>query len=147
MTYTPQSVWKLLADYQRRAQGARMTPREDVLVQRPPPLTEAPYAASSCLWADIETAMQNLPFRHEKILWETVCRGESSARNGTKRYDWRRQVADWWGITPGDVNKLVKESIQEMCDFLNTDTVNEVSRGIRRAGGGPDRTKVDNSAS
>ena len=119
MTYTTGLVRKLLSDYQRRAQGARMRPREDVLVQRASPLEEAPYAASSCLWVDIEQAMKNLPFNWEKILWETVCRGESSSRNGTKRYDWRRQVADWWGITPGDVNKIVKDGIEEMCDSLN----------------------------
>jgi hypothetical protein len=53
------------------------------------------------------------------ILWDVVCRGESSSRNGTKRYNWRAQVADWWGITPGDVNKIVDESLQEMCDSLN----------------------------
>jgi hypothetical protein len=48
-----------------------------------------------------------------------VCLGESSSRNGTKRYDWRRQVADWWGITPGDVNKVVDSAIKEMCAFLD----------------------------
>ena len=136
MTYTPSGVRKALADYQRRAQGARMEAPEAVLASRPPPLDEAPWAGTSRLWADLETAMRNLPFQHEKILWETVCKGESSSRNGVKRYHGRMQVADWWGITPGDVNKIVDDSIQEMCDFLNTDTVNEVSRGIRRAGGG-----------
>ena len=119
MTYTTSLVRKLLSDYQRRAQGARMRPRDDVLVQRPAPLNEAPYVASSCLWADIEQAMRALPFNWEKILWQTVCMGESSARNGTKRYNWRMQVADWWGITPGDVNKIVSNAIQEMTDSLN----------------------------
>jgi hypothetical protein len=63
--------------------------------------------------------MQNLPFNWQAIVWEVVCVGESSARNGTKRYDWRRRWADWWGITPGDVNKIVSEAIEEMCDSLN----------------------------
>jgi hypothetical protein len=53
------------------------------------------------------------------ILWEVVCKGESSSRNGTKRYSWRAQVADWWGITPGDVNKIVDSALEEMCDSLN----------------------------
>jgi hypothetical protein len=75
----------------------------------------------------------------------TVCLGEGSWRNGSKRYNWREKVGDFFGITGGDVNKVVSESIQEMCSFLNTDTVNEVSRGIRRAGSGPDRTEVDNA--
>ena len=119
MRYTTGTVHKLLADYQRRAQGARMRAPEDRLGTRPPPLNEAPYVASSCLWADIEQAMRTLPFNWEKILWQTVCMGESSARNGTKRYDWRRQVADWWDITPGDVNRIVNDAIQEMTDSLN----------------------------
>ena len=119
MTYTPSMVRRLLSGYQRRAQGARQRPPEDRLGTQQAPLGEAPWASASAVWCDIEQAMQNLPFNWEKILWETVCRGESSSRNGTKRYDWRRQVADWWGITPGDVNKIVKDGIEEMCDSLN----------------------------
>ncbi len=118
MTYTPHMVRKLLSDYQRRAQGARMRQREDVLASRAPPLEEAPWAASSCVWSDIEQAMRALPFHHGQIVWDVVCKGESSSRNG-KRYDWRRQVADWWGIRAGDVNKIVDGAIQEMCDSLN----------------------------
>jgi len=143
MTYTIGMVRRLLSEYQWRAQGARQRPPEDRLGTQAPPLDEAPWVASSCIWSDIEQAMKSLPFYHEKILWMVVCEGESSSRNGTKRYDWRRQVADWWGITPGDVNKIVDESIQAMCDFLNLDTVNEVSPGIRRAGGGPSETHND----
>jgi hypothetical protein len=84
--------------------------------------------------------MRALPFHHEKILWMTVCEGESSWRNGMKRYDWRTKVADWWGVTsrngagkestmtPGDVNKIVDESIQAMCDSLNgADSRNDTS--------------------
>ena len=119
MTYTPGMIRKLLSDYQRRAQGARMRAPEDRLGTRPPPLDEAPWANTSCLWSDLEQAMRALPFQHEKILWEVVCKGESSSRNGTKRYNWRAQVADWWNITPGDVNKIVDESLQMMCVFLN----------------------------
>ena len=119
MTYTTGMVRKLLADYQRRAQGARMRPREDVLVQRASPLEEAPWAASSCVWSDIEQAMQNLPFNWEKIVWMTVCLGEGTWRNGTKRYNWREKVGDYFGITGGDVNKIVDDAIQKMCDSLN----------------------------
>ena len=145
MTYTTSLVRKLLADHQRRAQGARMRPPEDRLGTRPPPLDEAPFASTSRLWADIETAIQNLPFQDAQILFMTVCLGEGSWRNGTKRYNWRERVGDYWGITGGEVNKVVSESIQAMCDFLNIDTVNEVTRGIRRAGGGPGASEVDNA--
>ena len=144
-TYTVAMVRRLLSDYQRRAQGARPRPPEDRLGTQAPPLQEAPWAQASCVWSDIDQAMKALPFQHEKILFMTVCQGESSWRNGMRRYNWRRQVADWWGITPGEVNKVVDESIQAMCDFLNLDTVNEVSRGIHRAGGGKGESEVDNA--
>ena len=119
MTYTPGMVWKLLAGYQRRAQGARQRPRDDVLLQRAAPLEEAPWANSSCLWSDIEQAMRALPFQHAAILWMTVCEGEGSWRNGMKRYNWREKVGDFWGITGGDVNKVVGGALKEMCDSLN----------------------------
>ena len=119
MTYTPSQIRRLLSDYQRHAQGALMRPPEDRLGTRAPPLEEAPWAASSCLWADIETALRQLPFHHGQIVWEVVCKGESSSRNGTKRYNWRAQVADWWNITPGQVNDIVKDSLETMADSLN----------------------------
>ena len=146
MPYTTSLVRKLLSDYQRRAQGARMRAPEDRLVTRPPPLHEAPWAATSCMWADIERAMQNLPFRDAQILWMTVCLGEASWRNGTKRYDWRRRVAGWWGrggygderpgwMTPGGFRfgassmandvlmQLVKQStgIYQSADYFSKD--------------------------
>ncbi len=123
MTYTTSLVRKLLADHQRRAQGARMRPPEDRLGTRPPPLDEAPFASTSRLWADLETAIQNLPFRDAQILFMTVCLGEGSWRNGTKRYNWREKVGDYWGITGGDVNKSVEWSLREICDSLNGSAV------------------------
>ncbi len=96
-----------------------MRPPEDRLGTRPPPLDEAPFASTSRLWADIETAMQNLPFQHSQILFMTVCLGEGSWRNGTKRYNWREKVGDYWGMTGGEVNKSVDWSLKEICDSLN----------------------------
>ena len=119
MTYTPSGVRKLLSDHQRRAQGGRMEPPEGRLGTRPPPLDEAPFASSSRLWSDIETAMQNLPFQHEQILFMTVCLGEGSWRNGTKRYNWREKVGDFWELSAGDVAGIVEDAIQEMTDSLN----------------------------
>lgn len=138
MRYTPGMVRKYLSEYQGLAQGVRIAPREDRLGSRPPPLDEAPWAATGRLKADIETALRELPFEHMMILFMAVCQGESSWRNGCKRYDWRRRVADWWGragddddnhraMTPGDVNKVVEESIQEMCDSLNGVAVDNVT--------------------
>jgi hypothetical protein len=88
--------------------------------------------------------MKLLPFRDREIVFMTLCLGGGSWRNGMKPYNWREKVGDYWGITGGDVNKVVSESIEAMCDWLNVDTVNEVSRGIHRAGGGPDASEVDN---
>jgi len=119
MNYTPGMVRRLLSDYQLRAQGARMRAPEDRLGTRAPPLQEAPWAGTSCVWSDIEQAMRALPYRDGQILFMAVCQGESSWRNGMKRYNWREKVGDYWGITGGDVNKVVDESIQAMCDSLN----------------------------
>ncbi len=119
MRYTPGMVWKFLADYQRHAQGARMEPPEGRLATRPAPLEEAPWANTSCLWADLEQALRALPFRDAQILFMTVCLGEGSWRNGTKRYNWREKVGDFFGITGGDVTKVVKGAVKEMCAFLN----------------------------
>jgi hypothetical protein len=112
-------VWKFLADYQRHAQGARMEPPEGRLGTRAPPLEEAPWANTSCLWADLEQALRALPFRDAQILFMAVCLGEGSWRNGSKRYNWREKVGDFWGITGGEVNKVVSESIKEICESLN----------------------------
>jgi hypothetical protein len=49
----------------------------------------------------------------------TVCLGEGSWRNGTKRYNWREKVGDYWGISGGDVRKVVDSALKEMCDSLN----------------------------
>ncbi len=119
MTYTTSLVRKLLSDYQRRAQGARMRAPEDKLGTRIAPLEEAPWANTSCLWADLEQAMRALPFRDAQILFMAVCLGEGSWRNGTKRYNWREKVGDYWGITGGDVTKVVQGAVQEICDSLN----------------------------
>ncbi len=96
-----------------------MRPPEDRLGTRPPPLDEAPWANTSCLWSDLEQAMRALPFHHAQILFMTLCLGEGSWRNGMKRYNWREKVGDFWGVSGGDVNKIVDESLQVMCDSLN----------------------------
>ena len=124
MKYSTGLLRKLLADHQRRAQGARMRPPEDRLGTRPPPLDEAPFAATSCLWADIEIAMRNLPFQHAQILFMTLCLGGGSWRNGMKPYNWREKVGDYFGITGGDVNKVVDSALEEMCESLNVVTFN-----------------------
>ena len=119
MIYTTSLVRKILADYQRRAQNARMRAPEDRLGTRPPPLDEAPWANTSCLWSDIEQALRSLPFRDAQILFMTVCLGEGSWCNGMKRYNWREKGGDFFGITGGDVRKVVDGAIKEMCDSLN----------------------------
>jgi len=122
--YTTSMVRGLLAGYQRRAQGARQRPRDDVLVQRAAPLNEAPWVVSSCVWSDIEQAMKALPFNWEKITFAVLCLGGNekqgtSWRNGMSQYNWREKVGDFWGMTAGEINKVVNESLKEMTDSLN----------------------------
>ncbi len=140
MNYTPGKVRFLLQSYQSLAQGARISPPEDRLGSRPPPLDEAPYCSSSRQKADIEMALKSLPFERMMTVFMSVCLGGSSWRNGSKRFSWWRRVGDWWGITPGDINKVIEESIEEMCLFLNgaefedgendAETVNEFSQVV-----------------
>ncbi len=124
MTYTTGMLRGWLCNYQRRAQDARMRPPEAKLAVRVPPLEEAPYVATSCVWADIEQAMRALPYNWEKITFAVLCLGGSekegtSWRNGMSVYNWREKVGDFWGLSAGDVNKIVKDAIQEMTDSLN----------------------------
>jgi hypothetical protein len=123
MIYTPEMVRGYLCNYQPRAMYARPPQRDDKLAVRVPPLEEAPYAASSCVWSDIEQAMRNLPYNWEKITFAVLCLGGgkegTSWRNGMSVYNWREKVGDFWGLTAGDVNRIVKDAIQEMTDSLN----------------------------
>ena len=122
MTYTTGLVRGYLCNYQRRAMDTRPRP-PDVLAVRVPPLEEAPYAASSCVWSDIETAMRNLPYNWEKITFAVLCLGGgkegTSWRNGMSIYNWREKVGDFYGLTAGDVNRIVNDAVQEMTDSLN----------------------------
>ncbi len=124
MNYTPGMVRALLCSYQRRAQNARQRAPEDRLGTKASPLEEAPWVASSCTWSDIEQAMRALPYNWEKITFAVLCLGgneeeRTSWRNGMSQYNWREKVGDFWGLTGGDVNKIVNESLREMTDSLN----------------------------
>lgn len=117
MNYTPSKVRFLLQQYQSLAQGARLSPPEDRLGSRPPPLDEAPFCSTARQKADIEMALKALPFERMMTVFMSVCLG--SWRNGMKGHNWREKVGDWWSVTGGDVNKVVEESIEEMADSLN----------------------------
>lgn len=133
MSYTPGKVRFLLQSYQSLAQGARISPPEDRLGSRPPPLDEAPYCSTARQKADVEMALRALPFERMMTVFMTVCLG--TWRNGMKSCNWREKVGDWWsfrtddrggecrGMTGGDVNRLVEESIEEMVDTLNGTSV------------------------
>ena len=106
VTYTPEMVRGYLCNYQRRAMDTRPRPPDDKLAVRVPPLEEAPYAASSCVWSDIEIAMRNLPYNWEKITFAVLCLGGgkegTSWRKGMSVYNWREKVGgllgtDGWG--------------------------------------------------
>ena len=124
MTYTVSIVRGWLCSYQRRAQDARRQSPEDKLAAKAPSLEEAPWAASSCVWADLEQAMRTLPYNWEKITFAVLCLGGNekegtSWRNGMSLYNWREKVGDFWGMSGGQVNKIVGESLREMTDTLN----------------------------
>lgn len=124
MTYTPGMVRGWLCSYQRRAQDARRQRPEDKLAAKAPPLEEAPWVVSSCVWADLEQAMRALPYNWEKITFAVLCLGGNeeegtSWRNGMSQFNWREKVGDFWGISGGAVNKIVHDAVQEITDSLN----------------------------
>ncbi|MEE9149948.1 MAG: hypothetical protein V3U27_21430 [Candidatus Tectomicrobia bacterium] len=122
--YTTAKVYALLTNYQRRALAARPRPREDRLGTQQAPLEEAPYAASSRVWADIEAAMHVLPPTWDRITFAVLCLGGSekeptSWRNGMSLQNWREKVGDFYDMRVADINKIVGESVREMTDTLN----------------------------
>ncbi len=124
MIYTPSIVYNLLTGYQRRAQGARERTPEDRLGTQQAPLEEAPWCASSRQWSDIEQAMSALPYNWGHITFTCLCLGGNkkegtSWRNGMSLESWREKIGDFWGLSSGQVNKIVSESINEMTDSLN----------------------------
>ncbi len=123
MTYTVGKVRFLLQSYQRLAQGARVRPREDRLGSRPPPLDEASFAATAREKADLECALRSLSFERQQMIFMMCCLGESTWRNGTKKFTWRARVADWWALTPGDVKKAEGEIVEELAATLNGTSV------------------------
>lgn len=98
-----------------------MGKREETLVSRPPPRDEAPWAATARLKADLDAGMRSLPSDMEKMLFMAVCMGGSSLRTARKDVSCRRAVADYWGITAGEVSAIVAEAEERICRTLNGD--------------------------
>jgi hypothetical protein len=113
------SAYHLLKEYQRLAQGARPPKREEVLVSRPPPLAEAPWANSATLKADLDLALGGLPFEMALMVFMDICLGSSDWSRGLNKFDWRRQVAEWWGLTPGEVNARVRDGVERVQTVLS----------------------------
>ncbi len=133
MTYTPGGLRSILCNYQRRAVGARQRPPEDRLGTQAPPLGEAPWAASSRVWSDVEEAMRALPYNWGHITFTYLCLGgndkeRTSWRNGMSQFNWREKVGDFWCMSAGGVNRIVNDSLKEMAATLNgTNSANSVS--------------------
>ncbi len=73
---------------------------------------------STCrLKADLEQAMRSLPFERMQILFMAVCLGRW--RNRMTPDHWLEKVGDWWGITGGQVNKVVGDALETISDALN----------------------------
>ncbi len=130
-SYTPELVYALLTNYQRLALGSRLPRREERLGSRQAPAHEAPWAATSRLRADVETALRSLPLDQLFLLFMHVCLGDSSWNRGAStKLAWRSRVADWWDTTPGTVNAETRAAIEAVCERLNgaTTPLSEVAR-------------------
>ena len=59
-----------------------------------------------------------MDFETAAITFMDQCLGGSDWSRGRNGYDWRRYVANWWGITPGDVNARVKDGLERVEQWL-----------------------------
>lgn len=119
VTYSRAQIWALLRDYQRHALGARLTNPGDRLGSRPAPADEHPEAATSRLYADLDRALQSLPFEQMMVTWWYLAVGQSTWNRCRSNSDWRERVGDWWDLTAGQVNQLTQEAVDAIYAELN----------------------------
>lgn len=120
--YDREHLAKLLLDYQRMVQGAKPPTPDDKLGTRSPPLDDAPWANGACIKADVESALESLPFPMACIVFMAVSLGGSTWRGRSKNQSWREYVGDWWGLTAGEVSQVVDASLERMAAHLHRPT-------------------------
>ena len=108
--YTKASVYRLLKDYGRLAQGARLTPAEDRIGSQRTRPNDAPWTATAVMKADLESALKALSFERMMVLFEVIAVG---------RARWR--VAEFWGLTPAALSGMVEDTLCALVDRLNGD--------------------------
>ncbi|MBF8255098.1 MAG: hypothetical protein HW375_5 [Anaerolineales bacterium] len=103
-------VWKLLKDYRHLAQGGRMAAREDRLGSQRQRQDDAPWTATAVMKADLERALQSLPFERMQLVFSVLCE---------HRALWR--IGEFWGLSPAAVVAEVQLGVRALVDRLNGD--------------------------
>lgn len=125
--YTTADARRLLRDYFRVAHGARGQRPEETIGSKPPPSDEGPGLGLIRQMADLELALNRLPFRMAQIIFETEAIGATHWARSCNSFEWRRKVADLWGITPGDVNNTVGEAYRALVWNMNGGSARETN--------------------
>ena len=140
--YTKERVRFLLKEYPRLAQHTRLPAREEVLGTTPGPRSEAPELATHRMKADLEQALQLVPFTWAQITFMALSVGNSEWRialEGFRRLsgkarkreavDWYEIVGEWWGLGAdskgeasgaGAVTRIVEDTLELIWRELNT---------------------------
>ena len=140
--YTRERIKFLLTEYQRMAQNARLPKREEVLGTTPGRADEAPDLATHRLKADLEQALQLVPFMWAQVTFMALSVGASDWHHGlvgwqriigkTKKHapsTWYEVVAEWWGLNAeakdepqrgaATVRRVVDDTIEAVYRELN----------------------------
>jgi hypothetical protein len=140
--YTKERVRFLLREYPRLAQHCRLPAREEVLGTTPGPKSEAADLATHRMKADIEQALQLVPYTWAQITFMALSVGNSDWRfaiEGMRRLsgkarkrealDWYEVVAEWWGMgadSKGELSgaagvaRIVDDTLELVWRELNT---------------------------
>lgn len=131
--HTYEGIMLILTNWLRLHEGAGMPRREDRLGEQRQRQEEAGWERSVALRADVEMAMQRaLSMEDSKLVFMMVCLGASGWKVDGRRpdFNWARNVASLFGMTPARAKERVDRSIVRMLRYLNGDE--RVKRGPPR---------------
>jgi hypothetical protein len=134
--YSRSKIVFLLSNYQTWAQRARLPKRTEAISTGPSlgagGAPQAGWNSTAVLYADLERALQRIPFRHAQITFMAASVGGSDWNHGltgwTKAFlptrqrqgvTWLGVIGEWWGIEPSEVQRVVTETVDAIYVTLN----------------------------
>lgn len=129
MSYTPGKVRMLLCEYQRLVLTHRLPRRTDKLGVMSPRPSEAAWAGTARLKADLDAALKSLPLERAFLTFMYLSVGNTNWNGGRTWMAWREKVGAWWGLSAGDVAGQVDGAIEAITAMLNGDSLTENGEG------------------